>query len=108
VGAIDLVALMLVSLVTLLSNTGFAPGFTIGVSVFGVIAVGLLIVGGILLRGIARERADYGAQIDRVKAAIEGLTPTPVEPPVNVPPAMPFPQQVMGPSPWIAVTLARF
>ncbi len=109
IGVVDLIAFLFVGLASLLNgNTGFAPGFTIGVSVVGVLAVGLLIVGVILLRGISKERADLSRQIETVKAAIQQLIPAPNEPRPNVPerPA-PF-LQVRGSTPLIAVTLARF
>ena len=110
VGVIDLVIFLFGGLIALLGGGGFSPGVTIGISIFAVIAAGLLIVGGILLKGISKERSDYGRQIEGVKAALEALSAPPaVEPPPHAPPpAMPFPQQVMISPPWIAVTLARF
>ena len=108
VGVIDLVVFLFGGFIVTVTNTRFDTGIIIGMSLAAVIAAGLLIVGGILLRGISKDRSEVGRQMDLVKEAIERLTPTRVEPPPNVPPAMPFPQQVMGPAPLIAVTLARF
>ena len=108
IGVVDLVIFLFGGLIVLLSNGRFDTGLIIGMSLFGVIAAGLLIIGGILVRGVASERSGYNRQIDTVKAVLERLTPVPVEPPANVPPAMPFPQQVQGTPPFIAVTLARF
>lgn len=108
IGIVDLVVVLFGGFIVLVSGTRFDTGVIVAMAVFGVIAAGLLIVGGILLKGISTERREYGAQIDLIKTALEAMAPAPVEPPPNVPPAMPFPQQVMGPSPLIAVTLARF
>jgi hypothetical protein len=105
---VDFVAFFFAGFIALLSNTGFPPGATIGISIAALIGAGLLVIGSILLRGIMKERSEYGRQIDLVKAALEAMSPTPIEPPPNVPPAMPIPPQVMLSAPWIAVTLARF
>lgn len=104
---IDLLAVMMGGLIALTGGGGFSTGFTVGVSVVLVCAVGLLIVGGILLRGALTERKEYSRQLEEVKAAIERLAPSPAAPPPRLPPAQPFPQVRAAP-PLIAVTLARF
>ncbi|MBS1150028.1 MAG: hypothetical protein H6Q89_1726 [Myxococcaceae bacterium] len=108
IGVGDLVVFFFGGLIALLSSSGFPVTFSVGVSVAAVIAVGLLVVGGILLKGISQERSESTKQIDQVKSAIDQLTSPPVEPPpMAPPPAMPF-LQVRLSAPWIAVTLARF
>ncbi len=109
IGVIDLVVVFLGGVFALLTRGGFDPGFTIGVSIVGLVAAGLLIAGGILLRGLSYDRNRLGQQLDRVNQAIERLS-APVEPPRDIPPAMqpPSPQQVRFSTPMIGVTLARF
>jgi hypothetical protein len=110
VGGFDLAVFLLGGFLVTIVGGSFDTGTIAGMSVFGVIAVGLLIVGGILLKRISAERSEYDRQIAEVTAAIERLvTPAPMEPPPNVPPAMPHFPQVMAPSaPTITLTLARF
>lgn len=108
-GAVDLIALFFGGLVALLGGN-LDAGYIISVSLTAVVAIGLMVVAGILLKGLSKERAENTRRIDEVKSAIERLMPAPFEPPPNVPPAMqlPVPMQVRGPAPLIAVTLARF
>jgi hypothetical protein len=112
VAGIDFVLVAFGGLIALLGGGGFDPGFTIGVSITAVIAVGLLVMSIILLKGLNKERAANSEQADAVKKAIERLTPAtpaPVDPrQIPPPPLAPFPMQVRLTAPLIVVTLARF
>lgn len=110
VAVVDFVVFLFGGLIALLSGGGFDTGVVVVMGIGAVVAAGLIILGAILLKGISKERGDYGRQMDLVKAAIEALTPSPMEPPPQPPPSMqtPFPMQVMATPLFITVTLARF